>query len=172
MHRLVAHSLSRKLFWPGGETDCAIGKNGACAEADKREGDGKTPLGTYLLRSVFIRADRIQASNTYLPVQGLTPNDGWCDAASDSSYNRFVQHPYPASAEHLWRDDGLYDVIVVLGHNDDPVVPGQGSAIFLHCCTYDDEGEMKPTLGCVAIPKETLLSLLRDATEQSVIHIC
>jgi L,D-peptidoglycan transpeptidase YkuD (ErfK/YbiS/YcfS/YnhG family) len=172
MHRLVAHNQSRKLFWPGGATDAAFGKNGFCAEADKREGDGKTPLGTYLLRSVFVRADRVTELKTYLPVQALEPAAGWCDAVDDTAYNRFVLHPYAASAEHLWRDDGLYDVIVVLGHNDDPVIPGQGSAIFLHCCKFDEEGAMRPTLGCVAVPKEALLELLQDATSESVIHIC
>ena len=59
-------------------------------------------------------------------------NDGWCDAPDDPNYNRLVSLPYPASAEHLWRDDNVYDLIAVLGYNDDPVVPGKGSAIFLH----------------------------------------
>jgi L,D-peptidoglycan transpeptidase YkuD (ErfK/YbiS/YcfS/YnhG family) len=172
MHRLIAHTPSGKLFWPGGVTDAAIGKNGVCADADKREGDGKTPLGTYQLRSAFVRQERVPLLMTHLPVQALATDSGWCDAVEDVNYNRFVQHPYAASAEQLWREDGLYDVIVVLGHNDDPVIPGHGSAIFLHCCKYDADGLMKPTLGCVAVAKEALLELLRDATSQTVLHIC
>ncbi len=159
------------MTWPGGSAPCALGKKGVCAAADKSEGDGKTPLGLYPLRQIFYRADRLSAFPCELDMVALTPDMGWCDARADENYNRFVRHPYPASAEHLWREDGLYDVIVTLGHNDDPVVPGKGSAIFLHCCKYDEAGQMKPTLGCVAMPRAALLALLSHAAPQTMIDI-
>jgi L,D-peptidoglycan transpeptidase YkuD (ErfK/YbiS/YcfS/YnhG family) len=172
-HRLLVHTTTSQLFWPGGTTTCASGKNGVCLEADKREGDGKTPLGCYGLRSVFVRQDRLGSSLvTVLPLTPLEPDFGWCDASGDPLYNQFIRHPYPASAEHLWRDDGLYDIIVVLGHNDAPVVPGLGSAIFLHCCTYRTDGTLKPTQGCIAVPRDALVAMLTEASPASVIDIC
>jgi L,D-peptidoglycan transpeptidase YkuD (ErfK/YbiS/YcfS/YnhG family) len=82
--------------------------------------------------------------------------DGWCDAPNDPQYNRPVQLPYGASAEALWREDALYDLVVVLGYNDDPPRPGLGSAIFFHLATR----EFGPTEGCVAIPRAAMTRLL------------
>ncbi|MFN4275427.1 MAG: L,D-transpeptidase [Ferrovibrio sp.] len=135
---------------------CALGKGGVKPEADKREGDGATPLGRYVLRQIYYRADRMAAPQTRLPVQALTPQDGWCDDPADPAYNRHVLLPYAASHEKLWRDDHVYDVIVVLGHNDDPPVPGMGSAIFLHLARPD----YSSTEGCVALALSDLLALL------------
>ena len=135
--------------------DCALGRAGLVA--DKREGDGGTPAGRLPLRRVFYRADRLASPPaTGLPVRPLAPDDGWCDAPDDPAYNRPIKHPYPASAERMWRDDGLYDVVVELGWNDDPVTPGRGSAIFLHVARPD----WGPTEGCVALPLPDLLDLL------------
>lgn len=135
---------------------CALGKGGVRPEADKREGDGATPLGRYPIRQVFYRADRLAPPETRLPLQALTRQDGWCDDPADPAYNRFVTLPYAASHEKLWREDHVYDVIAVLGHNDDPPVPGLGSAIFLHVARPDYSG----TEGCVALALPDLLALL------------
>ncbi|MGF1608641.1 MAG: L,D-transpeptidase [Kiloniellales bacterium] len=134
---------------------CAIGRGGI--RADKREGDGATPIGCWPLRRVLYRPDRLAAPVTALPVAALAPDDGWCDAPGDPGYNRPVKLPYAASHERLWRDDAIYDVIVVLGHNDDPPQPGAGSAIFLHLARDD----YAPTEGCVALAGADLLDLLR-----------
>lgn len=142
----------------------ALGKGGVRPEAEKREGDGATPLGRYPLRQVFYRPDRLAAPQTRLPLQALTPQDGWCDDPLDPAYNRFVTLPYGASHEKLWREDAVYDLIVVLGHNDDPPVPGLGSAIFMHVARPDYSG----TEGCVALALPDLLALLavlRPATQ-------
>ena len=117
---------------------CTLGRAGVSAV--KREGDFATPAGEFPLRRVLYRADRIAAPITRLPLQALEPNDGWCDAALDPAYNRQVKLPYGARAEKLWRDDGIYDVIVVLGHNDDPPVAQMGSAIFLHVASLPEIG--------------------------------
>ena len=140
-------------------TRCAIGPAGVVAAAAKREGDGASPAGSWIMRRVFYRPDRRPAPRTGLPVEPLRPSDGWCDAPADPAYNRRVTWPYPASAEHLWRDDDIYDLIVTLGHNDDPVVPGAGSAIFLHLARPD----FAPTQGCVALAAADLEELLRQA---------
>jgi L,D-peptidoglycan transpeptidase YkuD (ErfK/YbiS/YcfS/YnhG family) len=134
---------------------CSIGRSGWIAAADKREGDGATPLGDFALRGVLLRPDRIAAPLTALPWRWIDAADGWSDGVDDPGYNRPVRHPHGFSAERLWREDGLYDVIVVLGHNDSPPVAPLGSAIFLHCWR-----DGAATEGCVAIPREELLALL------------
>lgn len=133
---------------------CALGKAGiAC---DKREGDNATPAGTFALRRVLYRADRLAAPGTSLPATPIAPEDGWCDAPGDPCYNRQVRLPYSASHEKLWRDDHVYDIVVVLGHNDDPPVPGLGSAIFMHVARPG----YAPTEGCVALALSDLNDVL------------
>jgi L,D-peptidoglycan transpeptidase YkuD (ErfK/YbiS/YcfS/YnhG family) len=140
---------------------CAIGAGGI--RTDKHEGDGATPAGSWPLREVFYRADRLARPNTRLPVRPLRSFDGWCDAPGDPQYNKLVRLPYEASAERLWRKDGLYDLIVVVGYNDAPVVPGAGSAIFLHVA----RAGYAPTAGCVAFSRKDLLSILKAADASS-----
>jgi L,D-peptidoglycan transpeptidase YkuD (ErfK/YbiS/YcfS/YnhG family) len=168
---ILVDAAAGQLSWPGGCSPCALGKGGIIPAAQKREGDGATPLGRWPLLQVMARRDRVPQVETALPMRWIAPDDGWCDAPEDARYNQFVTHPYGASAEQLWREDGLYDALVVLGHNSSPVVPGLGSAIFLHCSAVDDAGQMKPTQGCVALPRETLLRLLQQAGPGSSIEI-
>src|SRR5690349_5923716 len=101
---------------------CALGRSGR--RAVKREGDGATPIGRWRLLQVLYRADHILRPATGLPVRPIRASDGWCDAPHDRNYNRPVRHPYPASAERLWREDALYDIVVVLSHNVRPRVRG------------------------------------------------
>ena len=147
--------------WGNRAMRCALGRNGV--SATKREGDGVTPAGRFPLRFVLYRPDRETALRTALSSRALAPSDGWCDAPADPAYNRLVRLPYPASAESLWRDDHAYDLIVPLGYNDVSVVPGSGSAIFLHLATPD----FTPTAGCVALARDDLLAVLAGADGES-----
>jgi L,D-peptidoglycan transpeptidase YkuD (ErfK/YbiS/YcfS/YnhG family) len=149
----------------GREFACALGRAGVSAH--KREGDGATPVGTFPIRRVLYRADRVTRLETKIPAHALSPGDGWCDAPTDARYNQFVRLPCPASAENLWREDAAYDVIVVLGHNDAPVVPFAGSAIFMHVATPD----LAPTAGCVALRKDDLLWVLARLSVESTMTI-
>lgn len=149
------------LALDGAVLRCAIGPGGV--RTDKREGDGATPAGCWPLRSVLYRPDRGPAPETALPVQPIAPDDGWCDDPADPAYNRPVTLPYAASHERLWRDDAVYDIVVILGHNDDPPVPGRGSAVFLHIARPD----YAPTEGCVALARDDLLRVLARATPDS-----
>ena len=133
------------LDWGFGARRAAIGPAGIAVKGG--EGDGITPRGRFPVREIFYRADRIAKPNIKLKLHAIQPDDGWCDAPDDPNYNRPVKLPYRASAEHLWRDDTLYDLVAVLGYNDDPVVPGKGSAIFLHVARPD----YSHTHGCVAL---------------------
>ena len=119
------------------------------------------------MREVWFRADRLPAPATGLPRHALDRKDGWCDDPADPAYNRHVRLPYPASCEELWRADGLYDVIVPLGYNDAPVVPGLGSAIFLHVARHD----FAPTAGCVALAPADLLVVLREAEPGAAVRV-
>jgi L,D-peptidoglycan transpeptidase YkuD (ErfK/YbiS/YcfS/YnhG family) len=142
------------LSWSDGSARAACGKGGV--RADKREGDHASPAGTFPLVQVFYRPDRLAPPQTALPLAPLRLTDGWVDAPADPRYNTLVTLPYPASAEMLWRDDGLYDLIVVTGYNAAPVVPAKGSAIFLHVAHPDFSG----TEGCIAVAHEVLAPLL------------
>jgi len=145
-----------RLNWGAGEKRAAIGPAGIAVKGG--EGDGITPRGRFAVREIFYRADRIAAPRTSLPLRRIAPDDGWCDAPSDPNYNRLVKLPYPASAEHMWREDHLYDLVAVLGYNDDPVVAGKGSAIFLHLAKPD----YSPTQGCVALATGDLLEAIEQ----------
>jgi L,D-peptidoglycan transpeptidase YkuD (ErfK/YbiS/YcfS/YnhG family) len=145
----------------------ALGKGGVTAASAKREGDGKSPLGIWPIRYVYYRLDRLAKPETALPVIALSPDDGWCDDPASPDYNRHVKLPFAGSHEKLWRDDHVYDLIVVLGHNDDPIVPGAGSAIFMHLARDGYPG----TEGCVALAQDELLDFLKQAEPGSAVEI-
>lgn len=154
-----------QLILEGRRYRCALGRGGIAG--DKREGDGVTPAGQFPFRGLLYRADRLARPDTGLAAQVIKPSDGWCDDPTDSAYNLAVTLPHGAGAERLWRDDHLYDLVVIMGHNDNPVVRGLGSAIFMHVAgpAYG------PTEGCVALAREDLLAVLRKLDTNSEILI-
>ena len=151
----VAGQLHRgTVLFAGRQFACALGRAGV--SSDKHEGDGATPTGRYPIRRILYRADKIILPPMSFSLAPIDPGDGWCDDADHPLYNRQVRHPFSGSAEHMWRSDGLYDIVAVLGHNDAPPLPGRGSAIFLHVA----DGNYAPTAGCVALIQADLLDLL------------
>jgi L,D-peptidoglycan transpeptidase YkuD (ErfK/YbiS/YcfS/YnhG family) len=156
------------LSWTGGKARCAIGRSGVVPAETKREGDGATPLGVWPLRKLFWRPDRMEKPATHLPAIALDATIGWCDDPAHPAYNRQIQLPFPASHEKLWREDHIYDLIVVLGFNDDPVIAGRGSAIFLHLARPD----FSPTEGCVACGQSDLLDILKQVRAGNGLSIC
>lgn len=144
---------------------CALGRGGI---GDKKgEGDGITPIGTFPLRCVYYRPDRLPHPQTGLPVFKLSETDGWCDEPDHPKYNQLVKTPFAASHENLWRDDNVYDLIIPLGYNDNPILAGQGSAIFMHIAQPD----FTPTEGCVAMNKADLLEILRQSDKKTEIEV-
>ncbi|KKJ77099.1 ErfK/YbiS/YcfS/YnhG family protein [Kiloniella litopenaei] len=141
---------------------CAIGKNGTVPAKEKVEGDGKTPIGSWALTKILYRADRISLEQRKMigksiEIAPLCQRDGWCDEPEDPYYNKAVIVPYTSSYEVLWKEqENTYDLIGLLSHNSNPVIPGLGSAIFLHVAKPD----MTPTEGCVALEINDLLELL------------
>jgi L,D-peptidoglycan transpeptidase YkuD (ErfK/YbiS/YcfS/YnhG family) len=164
---LIVDTAGQTLTAFGQRHRIALGKGGAVPAATKREGDGGTPLGCWSLDALLLRPDRVAAPVTALPWRWIRPSDGWCDAVGDPAYNRPVSHPYGVSAERLWRDDHAYDLIIVLGHNQRPVVPGAGSAIFWHVAQPD----WRPTEGCIAMARESLIALVPQLAQGMQLEI-
>lgn len=153
--------------WRGKSYACALGKNGVINATQGREGDGKTPAGLYSLLYGFYRKDRLSEPESHLRFIPLTPNDGWCDEPTATDYNQFVLHPSNHSAEHLWRDDALYDLIIVNSHNSGPKKTDLGSAIFLHVA----RDSYQPTQGCVAFAKEDLIEIIKTLGTDCALRI-
>lgn len=142
----LAHSVRR----------AAIGRGSV--RALKREGDGATPLGRFPLRLVLYRADRRLRPTTPVPVHAIRETDGWSDDPADRNYNRLIKLPSGRSAESLKRGDDLYDLVLVLGHNDRPRIRGKGSAIFMHLARPG----YTPTEGCIALSRRDLDAVLAE----------
>ena len=145
--------------------NCALGRSGLVA--DKREGDGGTPIGRFPFRRLLYRADRVARIETRLPARHIERDDGWCDDPASPDYNKPVRLPHPSRHEKMWLESQLYDLVVVIGHNDDPVVPGAGSAVFLHVARDD----WSPTAGCIAFRREDLLTILAQVSAKDEIEI-
>ena len=134
---------------------------------DKVEGDGATPAGEFPLRRIYFRNDRLVLPPVGLPARPISRHDGWCDDPRTDTYNRLVRIPNDWSHEKMWRDDGLYDLVVVVGYNDDPPEGEWGSAIFLHVARED----MAATKGCVAFTRADLLELLPLITRDTKLRV-
>jgi len=132
----------------------ALGRTGI--KANKREGDGATPRGSFRLKRLWWRADRHPRPATFLPVRRIGFDDGWCENPADRRYNAPLKLSRTSTADRLRRDDRLYDFIVELDHNTRPRIAGRGSAVFIHVARPD----FTPTAGCVALDINSLRRLL------------
>jgi L,D-peptidoglycan transpeptidase YkuD (ErfK/YbiS/YcfS/YnhG family) len=132
----------------------AIGRGGI--KANKREGDGGTPRGTFRLRRLWWRADRVARPMTYLPVRPIKPTDGWCEDPGDRRYNQPIRLAPDHPGDRLTREDRLYDFIIEIDHNTRPRIAGRGSAVFVHVARPG----FAPTAGCVALKTDALRRLI------------
>lgn len=135
----------------------SIGRGGIGAK--RREGDGVTPAGTHRLLAILHRPDRVPCAFA----APIGPRDGWSDDPADPAYNRPVRRPHPHSHEILRRADRQYDLLAITDWNADPVVPGAGSAIFLHGW----RAPRHPTAGCIALGPRALRWILARWTPRS-----
>lgn len=156
---------SGRLYFADTQYPCTLGKAGLTA--DKKEGDNKTPVGCFPLKECWYRADKIPAPITVLPLRIIQQDDGWCDDVRSPFYNQHVKLPFEGSHETLWRDDDKYDIIVTLGYNDRPLIPGKGSAIFLHLADPD----WGPTQGCVGLKYPDMLEVLARVEKNTLMNI-
>jgi len=144
---------------------CVLGAGGV--REDKVEGDAATPAGEFPLRRIYFRNDRLVLPKVRLPARPIGEHDGWCDDPRSAAYNRLVRIPNDWSHEKMWREDGLYDLVVVVGYNDDPPEGEWGSAIFLHIARDD----YAPTQGCVAFARDDLLELVTLIGPQTRLNV-
>lgn len=143
----------------------ALGRGGI--RADKREGDGGTPRGRFHPVRLWWRADRLVRPPTLLPVRRIGRNQAWCETPTDRRYNRPFTRSANEPGDRLWREDGLYDLIIEIDHNARPRIAGRGSAVFIHVARAD----FTPTAGCVALRRRDLVLLLRRITTKTRILI-
>ena len=132
----------------------ALGRGGI--RANKREGDGGTPRGTFRLRRLWWRADRMARPMTHLPVRPIRSGDGWCEDPRDRHYNQPIRLKPDHPGDRLKRADHLYDLIIELDHNIRPRIAGRGSAVFVHVARPG----FAPTAGCVALKADVLRRLI------------
>ena len=142
---------------------CIIGRNGRTFR--KVEGDGKTPIGTFMLRRGFYRADRV--SRPAPGMDRLKMTDGWCEVPGSGFYNRHVKLPFRHGHETMWRRDEAYDIVFSTSHNECPRVQGAGSAIFFHL-TRQGSGV---TAGCVAVSRADMLKILRLCQRKVILAV-
>lgn len=163
VRRLAGEATRGKLIAGPLVIPCALGRGGI--RPVKREGDGVTPAGRFRLLQGFHRARYRPACG--LPLRPIRPQDGWCDAPKDPRYNRPVRLPFRPSHERMWREDGLYDLVLDIAYNRGPIVKGAGSAIFMHVARPG----FSPTEGCVALRQADLRRLMRRLGPRTVLDI-
>jgi len=143
---------------------CCIGKNGLTKF--KKEGDGKTPKGTFKLGHLYFRKDRIKKPLTKLKCVEIKRNMGWCDDVKEKNYNKLIKINENFSHEKLFRKDKKYDLLIPIKYNFDKIIPGKGSCIFIHLTS-----NYKPTAGCIALKEKDLLILLKLINKKTKIKI-
>jgi L,D-peptidoglycan transpeptidase YkuD (ErfK/YbiS/YcfS/YnhG family) len=144
---------------------CALGKAGI--KKKKKEGDNITPQGTFKIIRVYYRRDKIKNIKTSIKKKEIKKNIGWCDDPFSNSYNREIKLPSKFSHEKLYRKDNLYDLILVLNYNINPIIKNKGSAIFIHIA----KKKYEPTSGCIALKKKDLVELLKNIKKNTKIKI-
>ena len=144
---------------------CALGKHGI--NKKKKEGDKITPKGTYKIVNIYYRKDRIKKISSKLKLIKIKKNMGWCDDPDNKNYNQLIKIPSKYSYENLYRKDNIYDLILILNYNMNPIVKNEGSAIFIHVAKKN----YKKTAGCIALKKKDLKQLILKIKKKTKVII-
>ena len=163
MHILIKNKY---LTYGNYKVKCAVGKRGI--NRKKKEGDLSTPKGTFQVKKVYYRHDKVKNLKTCFKKIVIRKNMGWCDDPRSNRYNKLIKYPFKYKSEKLFRADNTYDIILVLNFNMNPIKKDKGSAIFIHVA----KRKFNPTKGCVAIEKKELRKLLKTLKKNSKIKIC
>ena len=150
---MIFVSKKRILQYNKKHYKCSVGLNGFTK--NKIEGDKKTPIGTFSFGKLFVRTDRVKNLNTKFKFTQIKKDMAWSDDPSQLNYNSLIRTKNNHK-ESLYREDNLYDLILVINYNINPILPNKGSAIFLHVSTED----YKPTEGCIAIIISDFIEIL------------
>jgi L,D-peptidoglycan transpeptidase YkuD (ErfK/YbiS/YcfS/YnhG family) len=162
MHIFIKNKI---LFISYYKVKCAVGKRGIGTK--KKEGDYLTPRGVYKIKSIFYRKDRIFNLKSKIKKYAIKKHMGWCDDPRSKNYNKLIKFPFKLSAEKLYRSDNIYDIILILNFNTDPVKKNKGSAIFIHIAKKD----YKSTAGCIAVSKRNLIKIVKIINKKTNIYI-
>ena len=162
MHILIKNKY---LIYDNYKVKCALGKRGIGLK--RREGDLITPKGTFKIKQIFYRYDRIKKLETSIKKYKINKKMGWCNDTNSKYYNKLVKYPFSFKSENLYRKDNIYDIILVLNYYMSPTKKKKGSAIFLHV----SKNNYSDTEGCVAIRKKDLRKLLKKITKTTKVKI-
>ena len=162
MHIFINNKI---LFLDQYKIKCSIGKRGIGTK--KKEGDQITPKGKFKIKSILYRKDRIASFKCKIIKIPIKKNTGWCDDPRSKHYNKLIKFPFKYSAEQLYRSDNIYDIILVLNYNLDPIRKGKGSAIFIHIAKKNYEN----TLGCIAVSKKDLKKIIKKINKKTKVYI-
>tara|TARA_B100001029_G_C15060569_1_gene458102 strand:+ start:1725 stop:2216 length:492 start_codon:yes stop_codon:yes gene_type:complete len=154
-----------KLFIDHYKIKCSIGKRGI--KIKKKEGDKITPKGNFKIKHIFYRKDRVPTLITKINKTPINKNMGWCDDPKSKYYNKLVKFPFKYSAENLFRKDNIYDIILVLNFNTNPVLIGKGSAIFIHIAKKN----YNKTEGCIAVSKQNMKKIIKKVNKKTLVKI-
>lgn len=165
MSEISVNYKKRLLSIDGVSFFCIFGKNGVTK--NKIEGDWKTPVGTFKIGKIFYRKDKVGEIKTKIESIEIKPNYAWCDDPNKKEYNKMIKIPFEGSYENLWRDDEMYDILIVIEYNTNPIIKNKGSAIFIHIA----KKEMKHTRGCLAIKREDMFFLIKKIDKNCIVSI-
>ncbi len=147
------------------KSPCALGKAGIGKK--KIEGDNITPKGNFRIVKVYYREDKIKKIHTKFKLIKIKKNMGWCSDPSSKKYNQQIKLPTKFNHEKLYRKDSLYDIILFISYNINPIIKNKGSAIFIHIAKKN----YNPTAGCIALKKRDLIKLLGLIKKNTRIYI-
>tara|TARA_B100001059_G_C17252104_1_gene294810 strand:- start:7 stop:498 length:492 start_codon:yes stop_codon:yes gene_type:complete len=162
MHIIIKNKY---LIYGDYRAKCAVGKRGI--KIKKKEGDLITPKGTYNLSRLLYRKDRVKNLKSSFKKNVINKNMGWCDDPNSKDYNKQIKLPFKYSHEKLYIKENIYDIILVLNYNMQPIKKNKGSAIFIHVAKRG----FKPTKGCVAIKKNELRKIVKKIHVRTKVKI-
>lgn len=151
---MIIVKKSKYLKYKNFKFRCSLGKAGI--KKKEKEGDNITPRGIFKIICIYYRSDRIKKITTPLKKIKIKKTMGWCDDPRSSFYNKEIKLPNKFNYEKFYRKDNLYDIIVPLNYNTNPIIKNKGSAIFIHVA----DNNYKRTAGCIGVKKNNLIKLL------------
>ena len=158
--------VSKKyLTYQNNKVKCAIGKRGIGKK--QKEGDQITPQGTFRIKNILYRKDKINYLRSVIKKTPIKRNMGWCDDPKSKDYNKLIKYPFNYKSEKLYRSNNIYDIILVLNFNMQPIKKNKGSAIFIHV----SDNKYNPTQGCIALKKKDLIKLVKFINKKTKIII-
>ena len=152
MHILIN---KKYLTYKNYKLKCALGKRGIGYK--KKEGDLITPVGKYKIKYILYRKDRIKKIYSKIKTIVIKKNMAWCNDPESKDYNKLIKLPSDFSFENLYKKENIYDIVLVLDYNMNPIIKNKGSAIFIHVAKKN----YKKTEGCMALRKIHLLKIIK-----------